>query len=328
MPELPEVEVVRRGLAGHTLGAAIERVTVVDGRSVRRHLAGPVDFIQQLEGAIIADICRRGKYLWVLLARDAEAAHEGQVAPIALVIHLGMSGQVLLKEPAMATEKHQKIVLNLAGATDEAGQASDLDMRFIDQRIFGGMFLDPLVETTNHEGEPVPAASSSALNLPLIPALVAHIARDPLDPHFDLAEVRSKMLKTSTGIKKLLLDQSVVSGVGNIYADEALWRARLHYAKPAKTLSPAQTRELIAGATRVMQDALAQGGTSFDALYVNVNGESGYFDRSLFAYGQAGKPCARCLEAGRTSIMVREPFGGRSSYRCPHCQRRPRGVKA
>lgn len=327
MPELPEVEVVRRGLAGHTLGARIEKATVVDGRSVRRHLAGPVDFVDQLEGAVIADVCRRGKYLWLLLAQDEQAAAAGQVENLGLVIHLGMSGQVLLKDPAMSREKHQKVVLHLEGASDETGAAAELDMRFVDQRIFGGMYLDTLVATENRAGQPVPAASSSALGLALIPASVAHIARDPLDAHFEFADFRERMLKTSTAVKKLLLDQSAISGVGNIYADEALWRARLHYAKPAKTVTAAQARELVDAATAVMRDALAAGGTSFDALYVNVNGESGYFDRSLNAYGQAGQPCPRCLGAGRTSIMVREPFGGRSSYRCPHCQRRPRGLK-
>ena len=158
----------------------------------------------------------------------------------------------------------------------------------------------------------------------LVPEAVKHIARDPLDEFFDPAAVRRKFLCTSSGIKKVLLDQSVISGVGNIYADEALWRARLHYAKPARTLSAAQTRDLLEAVTRVLRESLAAGGTSFDALYVNVLGESGYFERSLNAYGRAGEPCHRCAEAGRTSLIVREPFQNRSSYRCPHCQRAPR----
>ena len=310
MPELPEVEVVRRGLAGHILGAVLERVQVVDGRSVRRHEAGPVDFERLLTGLRVADVARRGKYLWLLFEGNEE---------FALVIHLGMSGQVLLKAPELPAEKHLKVLIDLAGATDESGCEAPLTLRFVDQRIFGGMFVSPLLPVRNAAGEPVPGASASALGLP-------HIARDPLDPHFDFGQFRRTMLGTSTGIKKLLLDQSAISGVGNIYADEALWRARLHYAKPAKSIPASTARELVDAARTVMRDALAQGGTSFDALYVNVNGESGYFDRSLNAYGQAGKPCPRCLDAGRTSLMVREPFGGRSSYRCPHCQRKPRGV--
>ncbi|WP_421082959.1 bifunctional DNA-formamidopyrimidine glycosylase/DNA-(apurinic or apyrimidinic site) lyase [Rothia nasimurium] len=317
MPELPEVEVVRRGLAGHLLGSRIQAVQVKDGRSVRRHEAGPVEFERLLTGLTISDVARRGKYLWLLF--------EG-VEEFALVIHLGMSGQVLLKHPDLPDEKHLKIRCVLDGATDEAGQVSPLEMRFVDQRIFGGMFTSSLVPVTGADGKELPGAGASVLNLPVIPKAVAHIARDPLDPYFDFSSFRKKMLATGTGIKKMLLDQSVISGVGNIYADEALWRARLHYAKPARSIAAWQARELVEAATHVMRDALAQGGTSFDALYVNVNGESGYFDRSLQAYGQAGRPCPRCLTAGRSSLIVREPFGGRSSFRCPHCQRKPRGL--
>lgn len=184
------------------------------------------------------------------------------------------------------------------------------------------MFLSPLVPDV-----PAVAGEVALGEVPerfLVPEAVKHIARDPLDEFFDPAAVRRKFLRTSSGIKKVLLDQSVISGVGNIYADEALWRARLHYAKPARTLSAAQTRELLEAVTQVLRESLAAGGTSFDALYVNVLGESGYFERSLNAYGRSGEPCHRCAEAGRTSLMVREPFQNRSSYRCPHCQRAPR----
>ncbi|WP_237232840.1 bifunctional DNA-formamidopyrimidine glycosylase/DNA-(apurinic or apyrimidinic site) lyase [Rothia nasisuis] len=318
MPELPEVEVVRRGLVEHIMGAEFARVQVLDGRSVRRHEAGPDHFERALTGLTVADVARRGKYLWLLF--------DG-VEEFALVIHLGMSGQALLKAPGMHREKHLKILVDLSGAVDEGGCRAPLELQFVDQRIFGGLFLSPLVPTAGVGGRPLPGASASELGLPNIPQAVAHIARDPLDPHFDFAEFRRTMLGTSTGIKKLLLNQSAISGVGNIYADEALWLARLHYAKPARAINAAQARELVEAARAVMTDALAQGGTSFDDLYVNVNGESGYFDRSLNAYGQAGQPCPRCLTAGRTSLLVREPFAGRSSYRCPHCQRRPRGLR-
>ena len=197
------------------------------------------------------------------------------------------------------------------------------------------MFLSPLVPDVPvavaankvAPGESAPEGGtdfSAVTERFLVPEAVKHIARDPLDEFFDPAVVRRKFLRTSSGIKKVLLDQSVISGVGNIYADEALWRARLHYAKPARTLSAAQTRELLEAVTQVLRESLAAGGTSFDALYVNVLGESGYFERSLNAYGRAGEPCHRCAEAGRTTLMVREPFQNRSSYRCPHCQRAPR----
>ena len=151
-----------------------------------------------------------------------------------------------------------------------------------------------------------------------VPATVAHIARDPLDPLFDDAAFVKRLRSRRTGLKRALLDQTLVSGIGNIYADESLWRARLHWAQPTDELAPARAREVLGHARDVMSEALGQGGTSFDALYVNVNGESGYFDVSLAAYGQADRPCPRC---GRP--IVREPFMNRSSFRCPRCQRPP-----
>ena len=212
-------------------------------------------------------------------------------------------------------------------ASSEAGAGQRL--LFVDQRIFGGMFLSPLVPdvpaaVATNKAAPGEQAPGEVPEHFLVPEAVKHIARDPLDEFFDPAAVHRKFLRTSSGIKKVLLDQSVISGVGNIYADEALWRARLHYAKPARTLSAAQTRDLLEAVTQVLRESLAAGGTSFDALYVNVLGESGYFERSLNAYGRAGEPCHRCAEAGRTSLILREPFQNRSSYRCPHCQRAPR----
>lgn len=343
MPELPEVETVRAGIADHSLGRPVRAVRVVDARSLRRHLPGPAHFEAALTGRALRGAYRRGKYLWLTLSEA-----DGTLADEALVVHLGMSGQLLVRdEPdgdvgsdsgsdseARAAfdeqPRHLRVALELgtAGATGGAASTNRAStgqrLLFVDQRIFGGMFLSPLVSDA-------PAAVAANKTAPgevperfLVPEAVKHIARDPLDEFFDPAAVRRKFLRTSSGIKKVLLDQSVISGVGNIYADEALWRARLHYAKPARTLSAAQTRELLEAVTQVLHESLAAGGTSFDALYVNVLGESGYFERSLNAYGRAGEPCHRCAEAGRTSLMVREPFQNRSSYRCPHCQRAPR----
>ena len=273
------------------------------------------------------------------------------------MVHLGMSGQLLVRdEPGGESDsnsggdsgnelgartafdeqpRHLRVALELgpAGNSESAASANRASagqrLLFVDQRIFGGMFLSLLVPdvpaaVAANEVAPVELGQSEVPERFLVPEAVKHIARDPLDEFFDPAAVRRKFLRTSSGIKKVLLDQSVISGVGNIYADEALWRARLHYAKPARTLSAAQTRELLEAVTQVLRESLAAGGTSFDALYVNVLGESGYFERSLNAYGRAGEPCHRCAEAGRTSLMVREPFQNRSSYRCPHCQRAPR----
>lgn len=350
MPELPEVETVRAGLADHSLGRPVQAVRVVDARSLRRHLPGPAHFEAALTGRALRGAYRRGKYLWLTLSEA-----DGTLADEALVVHLGMSGQLLVRdEPGGVSgsdsearaafdeqPRHLRVALELgpAGATSAAGatrgaastsrESTGQRLLFVDQRIFGGMFLSPLVPdipaaVVVNEVAPDEMGQSEVPERFLVPEAVKHIARDPLDEFFDPAAVRRKFLRTSSGIKKVLLDQSVISGVGNIYADEALWRARLHYAKPARTLSAAQTRELLEAVTQVLRESLAAGGTSFDALYVNVLGESGYFERSLNAYGRAGEPCHRCAEAGRTTLMVREPFQNRSSYRCPHCQRAPR----
>ena len=352
MPELPEVETVRAGLAEHSVGRPVRAVRVVDARSLRRHLPGPADFEAALTGRALRGTYRRGKYLWLTLSEA-----DGTLADEALVVHLGMSGQLLVRDEPGGDSgsesgndsgsdsearaafdeqpRHLRVALEL-GPAEATGSAVSTNrastgqrLLFVDQRIFGGMFLSPLVPdvpaaVAANEVAPGELGQSEVPERFLVPEAVKHIARDPLDEFFDPAAVRRKFLRTSSGIKKVLLDQSVISGVGNIYADEALWRARLHYAKPARTLSAAQTRELLEAVTQVLRESLAAGGTSFDALYVNVLGESGYFERSLNAYGRAGEPCHRCAEAGRTSLMVREPFQNRSSYRCPHCQRAPR----
>lgn len=350
MPELPEVETVRAGIADHSLGRPVRAVRVVDARSLRRHLPGPAHFEAVLTGRALRGAYRRGKYLWLTLSEA-----DGALADEALVVHLGMSGQLLVRDKPDSDSgsdsvnesdgdsgsesearaafdeqpRHLRVALELgpAGATGSAASTNRAStgqrLLFVDQRIFGGMFLSPLVPDVPAVAGEVPERFLVSERF-LVPEAVKHIARDPLDEFFDPAAVRRKFLRTSSGIKKVLLDQSVISGVGNIYADEALWRARLHYAKPAHTLSAAQTRELLEAVTQVLRESLAAGGTSFDALYVNVLGESGYFERSLNAYGRAGEPCHRCAEAGRTTLMVREPFQNRSSYRCPHCQRAPR----
>lgn len=352
MPELPEVETVRAGIVDHSLGRPVRAVRVVDARSLRRHLPGPAHFEAALTGRALRGAYRRGKYLWLTLSEA-----DGTLADEALVVHLGMSGQLLVRDEPGGDSgsdsggdsgndlqaraafdeqpRHLRVALELgpAGATGSMVSANRAStgqrLLFVDQRIFGGMFLSPLVSdapaaVATNKAAPDEMGQSEVPERFLVPEAVKHIACDPLDEFFDPAAVRRKFLRTSSGIKKVLLDQSVISGVGNIYADEALWRARLHYAKSARTLSAAQTRELLEAVTQVLRESLAAGGTSFDALYVNVLGESGYFERSLNAYGRAGEPCHRCAEAGRTTLMVREPFQNRSSYRCPHCQRAPR----
>ncbi|MEE2530596.1 bifunctional DNA-formamidopyrimidine glycosylase/DNA-(apurinic or apyrimidinic site) lyase [Pseudarthrobacter sp. J75] len=338
MPELPEVEVVRRGLASWVVGRTITGVDVVDARSIRRHALGSEDFSGNLEGAVVLDAVRRGKFLWLPLAEARSAVQDGTVqdgAPgsagtqagpedavprVALMAHLGMSGQLLMQETGAPDEKHLKVRLRLSPAD---GMPEEL--RFVDQRIFGGLFVTGMVPTG--DGGPGGQGSQGHLTGPgqaLIPAEAAHIARDPLDPAFSFDLFFARLRKRRSGLKRVLLDQGIISGIGNIYADEALWRARLHYARPTETLRKADAQALIGHVQDVMTDALAAGGTSFDSLYVNVNGASGYFERSLNAYGREGQPCSRCADAGLVTLMRREQFMNRSSFTCPVCQRRPR----
>lgn len=297
MPELPEVEVVRRGLQAHAPGRVIDRVEVRHPRAVRRHEAGAADFAARLRGRRLGDAQRRGKYVWIALGEGGPRARRVGPPAEALLVHLGMSGQMLVQPSAAPPETHLRVVLRFA---DDGP-----DLRFVDQRTFGGLAVVPLVDDPT--GPPVPR--------PLV-----HIARDPLDPDFDVRAVARRIRQSRSAIKRLLLDQGVVSGIGNIYADEALWRARIHGERPGDSLPTARVVDLIGHATAVMGEALAVGGTSFDALYVNVNGQSGYFDRSLAAYGQEGRPCPRCGAAIRRSA-----FMNRSSHFCPRCQRAPRG---
>jgi formamidopyrimidine-DNA glycosylase len=285
MPELPEVEVVRRGLQAHVVGRTITAVRVHHPRAVRRHEAGPADLTARLLDVRITGTDRRGKYLWLLL-------DEGDCA---LLVHLGMSGQMLLGTVPNAGH------LRIAAVLDDGTTLS-----FVDQRTFGEWLLAEMVTVDGS----------------VVPAPVAHLARDPLDPRFDIDAVVSVLRRKHSEIKRQLLDQTVVSGIGNIYADEALWRAKVNGARVADTLTRRQLASVLEAAAEVMRDALAQGGTSFDSLYVNVNGQSGYFDRSLSVYGREGEHCRRC-----GAVIRREKFMNRSSYYCPRCQPRPRTLR-
>jgi formamidopyrimidine-DNA glycosylase len=287
VPELPEVEVVRAGLERHVVDSTIESVEVLHPRPVRRDHRGSTGFVAALVGQRIVAVRRRGKYFWLPLAGGD-----------ALLGHLGMSGQMLLHQPGAPDERHLRVRFSLR---TPAGTA--LEMRFVDQRMFGGLVV-----------------SAGGADLP---TEIAHIARDPIDPGFDDDEFVRRARRRTSAIKRLLLDQGLISGVGNIYADEALWRARLHGERPGDRLTGPVLRGLLGHVRDVMGEALAQGGTSFDALYVNVNGESGYFDRSLDAYGQEGEPCRRC-----GTPIRRVAFMNRSSYYCPRCQRPPHSRRA
>jgi formamidopyrimidine-DNA glycosylase len=279
VPELPEVEVIRRGLAKFVIGRRIESVEVLHPRAVRRHEAGPADFAIRLAGRTFDAARRRGKYLWLPVGHDA------------MLAHLGMSGQLLVEPPDAPMSPHVRVRFSFADG--------GLDLRFTDQRTFGHLLV---------------SADGAQL-----PREIAHIAPDPLEDAFDLPWLTARMRARKTGIKRALLDQSLVSGIGNIYADEALWRVKLHYARATDRLRRGEIAGLMSAVTDIFTEALAAGGTSFDSMYVNVNGESGYFDRSLNVYGRAGEPCPRC-----GTLIRRDPFMNRSSYYCPHCQPRPR----
>lgn len=272
MPELPEVEVVRRGLDRLLVGHRFEAVRVLHPRATRGTVALP----ERLTGRTICGTGRRGKFLWLVL--DGEEA---------LVIHLRMSGQMRLTRTPDPVSPHTRIVARLDGPT----------VQFVDQRTFGSWSLSELVDG--------------------LPVTLSHIAPDLLDAGLDEGSVVKQLRGGRGELKSALLNQGIVSGIGNIYADEMLWRARLHPRQTRSHISIRRLHELLGTGKEVMRDALVQGGTSFDELYVNVNGESGYFDRSLNAYGQAGYPCPRC-----GTIMVKEKIGGRGSTFCPRCQRR------
>ncbi|MFV0426269.1 MAG: bifunctional DNA-formamidopyrimidine glycosylase/DNA-(apurinic or apyrimidinic site) lyase, partial [Beutenbergiaceae bacterium] len=302
MPELPEVETVREGLAGHVVGRTVAAVEVHGdrlGHRILRHQGGGVDeFVSRLRGRSFAAVVRRGKFLWLPLAEHDGAAGE------ALLAHLGMSGQFRIPaEP----DQHRQLRVRLRFA-----DGGVLD--FYDQRTFGYLTVADLEPTA--DGEP----GGHGDPLPRLPAPAANIARDLLDPLRAAGTAgRRELVETfqasRRGVKGLLLDQNLISGVGNIYADEALWRARVHYATPGTALSRPRLQQVLEDAADVMRRALAVGGTSFDSLYVNVNGASGYFSRSLHVYGRQGQPCDRC-----GTNIVRESFMNRGSHFCPRCQ--------
>jgi formamidopyrimidine-DNA glycosylase len=331
VPELPEVEVVRAGLEPAVTGALVLGVEVFEPRSLKRHDQVLGAFETLLTGRRMLGAGRRGKFLWLPLSADAV-----DVTPLALVAHLGMSGQVLLREPGFEESGLLRIRLHVAHP-----EHGELWVNFVDQRIFGSMAVDRLVPTPDGreagwfgpglahdvgDGESEVEAALSTLEPSQlaswrhgVPSQVAHIARDPLDPAFDDDAFLAALARRRTGVKRALLDQTLISGVGNIYADESLWAARVHYEHPTDRLPRARARLLLAEVRLVLEKALAEGGTSFDAQYVNVNGASGYFSHSLNAYGQQGKPCPRC-----GTPLVREQFMNRGSHFCPRCQRRPR----
>lgn len=277
MPELPEVETVRRGLASLVKGFKITAAHDLHPRALKPESIAPLKSIQ---GAKIMDLSRRGKFLWFVLDR-----------PQVLVAHLGMSGQFLIHQEGHPKAKHVRAKFDLTK------QLRKRELVFNDQRTFGWVSVE---ETEDG-----------------VPSSAQHIARDPFDPKFDREETINKFAKRNIRVKTALLNQEIMSGVGNIYADETLWRAKIHPEISTADLSKKKIGSLIDFATEVMQEAIEKGGTSFDDLYINVNGESGFFEQSLAAYGRTDEPCPRCGTPIRRIV-----FGARSSHFCPRCQRK------
>lgn len=278
MPELPEVESVRLGLQEHIRGAKIVRALQFHPRALSPESIAP---LATLDDCKVTSVNRRGKFLWFVMDKK----------PLALVAHLGMSGQFRIDDLGSARHAHCRARFRVKKAGGE------FFLSFHDQRTFGWLRVDELVKS--------------------IPASVAHIALDPFDQKFDRKVVLKRLKAKRTEIKRALLDQSLMSGVGNIYADEALWRARIHPRKLAEKLSEKELATLLISVTGVMRRALKAGGTSFDDLYTNVNGESGYFENSLEVYGREDEECSRCGH-----LIKRIKFTNRSSHFCPHCQPR------
>ena len=302
MPELPEVEVVRAGLDPAVTGATVVGVSVLDERALTRHSGSGAEFEAALTGRSLESAARRGKFLWIPLRPTDPQAH---AASEALVAHLGMSGQLLLRSPGAEPERHERVRLDI-----QHPEHGELAIVFADQRTFGSLALDALVPT------PDAAPGGWGTHDASVPSQVAHISRDPLDTAFRDRAFRDALGRKDSAIKRVLLDQTTISGVGNIYADEALWLARIHPETPARALSTRAVNRLLADVRAVLEQALAEGGTSFDAQYVNVNGQAGYFAHSLNAYGRTGEPCPR---GGHP--IVRVSFMNRSSHYCPHCQK-------
>lgn len=282
MPELPEVETVRIGLEKVLIGATFGTPEVRHLRATNPKSEHPIAAIANTK---ITGVFRRGKFLWIQTDQS-----------LSLVAHLGMSGQFRIQPAGAADENHLRARFPLFGSRGNGLG----ELRFIDQRTFGWVAV---------------AFSQDSQDLP--PAMVTHIALDPFDSAFDQGEVISKIRAKRSEIKRVILDQKVISGIGNIYADESLWRSKIHPQIPSNELSKAKVRALLDAAKVVMSEALAQGGTSFDELYVNVNGDSGYFENALEVYGQEGRPCSRCH-----NLIVRIHFANRSSHLCPTCQKR------
>lgn len=285
MPELPEVETIRRGIDRHLVGRRISQVDGAGGRLLRKNPGGLNQITSALSGALVKGTARRGKFMWLILEGDAEPS---------LVIHLGMSGQVRVQtqnQGALGRHEHLRLTM------DDGSSVS-----FVDPRMFGHLTVAEMTEGPGGRE---------------VPDVVTHIAPDLLElgTEDDFEHLADRFGRSGRMVKTMLLDQGLVSGVGNIYADEGLFRAGIHGAQRGDQLSGEQREELICACHEVIKQATGVGGTSFDALYVDVDGNPGYFGRELAVYGRAAKPCRRCQSDIRRIVLQ-----GRSHFFCPECQ--------
>lgn len=283
MPELPEVETVRSGLEKYVINRRITSANSYHFRAIKPNSIAP---LAAVVGARIRAVKRRGKFLWFELDRE-----------FTLVAHLGMSGQLLISPKKSPNQSHLRARIELQKSAGFVGNKSaGNEIRFIDQRTFGWLSIEQMHNQ--------------------IPTSVDHIAYDPFEAEFNLKNVIADISSRKSAIKPAILNQEIISGIGNIYADEALWRAKIHPEIICEDLSEDEIKKLINSAKAVMKSAIKAGGTSFDQQYKNVNGASGYFSRSLSVYGRAGQPCSRCA-----TLIRRIAFANRSSHFCPRCQR-------
>jgi formamidopyrimidine-DNA glycosylase len=285
MPELPEVETVRRGLAARVVGRRIEHVEIGRERTVRRTSRQQV--IDGLTGATVLAANRRGKYL--LCPLDTGDT---------MMVHLRMSGQLLLAPAGAVPPAHTHVVLSLSGTPAE-------ELWFVDPRTFGEIVVfDP-----DHVDVELPE--------------LAHLGVDPLADGLDTPALRALLAGKRGRLKPLLLDQHVIAGVGNIYADEILHRAKLHPERTAASLRRAEVGPLHDALHDVLLAAVGAGGSTLrDARYVDLMGNGGSYQDDHAVYGRAGERCTTCGKG----IIRRIVSAGRSTYYCPWCQRLPRSV--
>jgi formamidopyrimidine-DNA glycosylase len=299
VPELPEVETIRQQLAKEVVGRKVKAVSVTNGRVVRRH-ASAKDFRALLEGRSLKSVGRLGKYLIVGLDNGSH-----------LVIHLGMSGQIhKAKSVKEVKEKHTHVVITFT----QGGE-----LRFIDPRTFGEMFIS----TPPPEGTKVAIAPSAQVAMggegnatrAAVPEL-AGLGFDPVEDVMSWERFAVVLRHHKMGVKTFLTDQEIISGIGNIYADETLFGAGLRYDRVTDSLSTTEVRRLWRSMVEILAEAIKHGGSTLaDEQFVDIWGKPGNFQTFHEVYAREGLPCRRCRRP-----IVKVKHQSRSTFLCEHCQ--------